>query len=142
MNLTRFNARCYSRTKGRWGEDGDGDGDGDDPNEVQLDGDDDGDDFPPSGRNSPGRFLSARELFVSLLLSAPSWWRNISVTLCNVLGFRGDDIGERATTEGARATTPYGGAGQGLATPPHGVGPTDLHRRCPFAHKYLFRGKP
>ena len=44
------------------GADDEGDGD-DDPNEVQLDGGDDGDDFPLSGRNFPGRFLPAGELF-------------------------------------------------------------------------------
>ena len=31
--------------------------------EVQLDVGDDGDDFPPPGRNFPGRFLPAGELF-------------------------------------------------------------------------------
>lgn len=51
------------------GRGGNGDDDGaddeadDDPNEFQLDGGDDGDDFPLSGRNFPGRFLPAGELF-------------------------------------------------------------------------------
>ena len=46
--------------------DGDGDGDDDDdddPDEVQLDDSDDGDDSLPPGRNFPGRFLPAGELF-------------------------------------------------------------------------------
>ena len=41
-------------------------GDDDDPDEAQLDDDDDGDDLPPPGGNSPGRFLPAGELFLSL----------------------------------------------------------------------------
>ena len=53
--------------RGEEDEDGDGDGDDDDddddPDDVQLYGDDDGDDFPPPRGNSPGRFLSTRELF-------------------------------------------------------------------------------
>ena len=54
---------------GRSGDDGgDGPGGGDDDDdddhdEVQLDDGDDGDDFPPPGRNFPGRFLPAGELF-------------------------------------------------------------------------------
>ena len=74
----------------KWRGEGDGDGDGDDdddPNEVQLDGGDDGDDFPPPGRNSRGRFLSARELFFSLLFPPSSRQRNYSVTSLLVLGF-------------------------------------------------------
>ena len=46
--------------------DGDGDGDDDDdddPDEVQLNDGDDGDVFLPPGRNFPGRFLPAEELF-------------------------------------------------------------------------------
>ena len=42
--------------------DGDGDED-DDPDEVQLDDGDDGDVFLPPGRNFPGRFLPAGEIF-------------------------------------------------------------------------------
>ena len=45
------------------GGDGDGDDDDDDPDEVQLDDGDDGDVFLPPGRNFPGRFLPAGELF-------------------------------------------------------------------------------
>ena len=48
------------------GDEGGGDDDDDDPDEVQLDGGVDGDDLPSSGRNFPGRFLPARELFLSL----------------------------------------------------------------------------
>ena len=48
------------------GVDGDdGDDDDDDPDEVQLDGGVDGDDLPSPGRNSPGRILSAGEIFLS-----------------------------------------------------------------------------
>ena len=47
------------------GVDGDDGGDDDDPDEVQLDGGVDGDDLPSPGRNSPGRNLSAREIFLS-----------------------------------------------------------------------------
>ena len=46
------------------GADGDDGGD-DDPDEVQLDGGVDGDDLPSPGRNSPGRNLSAGEIFLS-----------------------------------------------------------------------------
>ena len=42
-----------------------GDDDDDDPDEVQLDGGVDGDDLPSPGRNSPGRNLSAGEIFLS-----------------------------------------------------------------------------
>ena len=42
---------------------GDGDDDDDDPDEVQIDDGDDGDVFLPPGRNFPGRFLPAGELF-------------------------------------------------------------------------------
>ena len=49
---------------------GGGDDDDDDHNEVQLDDGDDGDGFPPPGRNFPGRFLPAEELFLSLVFSA------------------------------------------------------------------------
>ena len=62
MSNTRFNPRCYSGTE--WSDaDGDGDGDDDDPNEVQLDDGDDGNNFTSLGRNFPGRFLPAGELF-------------------------------------------------------------------------------
>ena len=48
------------------GADGDDGGDDDDdPDEVQLDGGVDGDDLPSPGRNSPGRNLSAGEIFLS-----------------------------------------------------------------------------
>ena len=48
------------------GVDGDdGCDDDDDPDEVQLDGGVDGDDLPSPGRNSPGRNLSAGEIFLS-----------------------------------------------------------------------------
>ena len=64
MNYTKYNPRCYSGTEWIGGDDGDGGGDDDDdPNEVQLDDGEDGDDFPPPGRNFPGRFLPAGELF-------------------------------------------------------------------------------
>ena len=65
MKYTRFNPRCYGGTEWSGGDDGVGGGDDgdDDPNEVQLDDGDDGDDFPSPGRNLPGRFLPARELF-------------------------------------------------------------------------------
>ena len=42
---------------------GDKDDGDDDPDEVQCNDDDDGDDLPSPGRNFPGRFLSAGELF-------------------------------------------------------------------------------
>jgi hypothetical protein len=56
-------------TAGWHGDGGDeGAGDGDDDDDEDLDevwciGDDDGDDLPSPGRNFPGRFLPARELF-------------------------------------------------------------------------------
>ena len=46
-------------------EGADGDDDDDDPDEVQLDGGVDGGDLPSLGRNSPGRNLSAGEIFLS-----------------------------------------------------------------------------
>jgi hypothetical protein len=48
---------------GDGGDEGAVDDDDDDPDEVQRDGDDDGVDLPSPGRNFPGRFLPARELF-------------------------------------------------------------------------------
>ena len=46
-------------------EGADGGGDDDDPDELQLDGGVDGDDLPSLGRYSPGRILSAGEIFLS-----------------------------------------------------------------------------
>ena len=60
MNKTRFNPRCYRRTKWSGGAGG---GDDDDPNEVHLDDGDDGDNLPSPGRNFPSRFLPVGELF-------------------------------------------------------------------------------
>ena len=55
---------------GRSDDDGaggyDGVDDDDDPDEVYLDDGVDGDDLPSPGRNFPGRFLPAGELFLSL----------------------------------------------------------------------------
>jgi hypothetical protein len=42
------------------------DDDDDNPDEAQLDDGDDGDNFPPPGRNFPGRFLPAGELSLSV----------------------------------------------------------------------------
>ena len=51
------------------GADGDDGGDDDDdPDEVQLDGGVDRDNLPSPGRNSLGRNLSAREIFLSRCL--------------------------------------------------------------------------
>ena len=47
------------------GADGAGGDDDDDPGEVQLDGGVDGDDLPSPRRNSPGKNLSAGEIFLS-----------------------------------------------------------------------------
>ena len=79
---------------GRSGDDGgdgagDGDDDADDHDEVQLDDGDDVDDFPPPGRNFPGRFLSAGELFLSLVFSASQRQPNISLVAPRGLGFSG-----------------------------------------------------
>ncbi len=64
MKYSRFNPRCYSGPEWSGGDDGVGGGyDDDDPNEVQRDDGGDGNDFPPQGRNFPGRFLPTRELF-------------------------------------------------------------------------------
>ena len=46
----------------------------DDPDEAR----DDGDDLPSPGRNFPGRFLPAEELFLSVWFPPPRRWRNIS----------------------------------------------------------------
>jgi hypothetical protein len=67
------------------GDDGDED---DDPNEVQLDGDGDGDDLPSPGRNFPGRFLPAEELF-SLGVFCPTEAEESISDPPFVLGFRG-----------------------------------------------------
>ena len=65
MNFTRSNPNVTAGRSGDGGDGsaGDGDDDDDDPDEVQLDDGDDGDDFTPAGRNFPGRFLPAGELF-------------------------------------------------------------------------------
>ncbi len=54
-----------ARRSGDGGDDGPGGGDDgdDDPDEVPRGGDGDGDDLPSPGRNFPGRFLPAGELF-------------------------------------------------------------------------------
>ena len=54
-----------TRRSGDGGDDGPGGGDDgdDDPDEVPRGGDGDGDDLPSPGRNFPGRFLPAGELF-------------------------------------------------------------------------------
>jgi hypothetical protein len=80
MNWTRFTPRYYS------GAGGDGDDD-DDPDEPQLDGGDDGDDFPPLGRNFPGRFLPARELSLSVCFPPRRGGGSLSTILLLVLGF-------------------------------------------------------
>ena len=71
MNYARFNQLLQQYGDGDEGADGndDGGGDDDDPDEVQLDGGVDGDDLPSSGRNSPGRNLSAGEIFLSRCFS-------------------------------------------------------------------------
>ena len=54
------------------GADGDDGGDDDDdPDEVQLDGGVAGDDLPSPGRNSPGRNLSAGDIFLSRCFPPP-----------------------------------------------------------------------
>ena len=111
MNYTRYNPRCYSKTKGSSGDDGDGDGDDDDdddPDEVQREGDDDGDDFPPPGGDFPGRFLPAGELSLSLLFSSPRRWRNIFSIAPPLLRVLEEEVRERAMLE----------VGQGLLTRP------------------------
>ena len=87
--------------------DGDGDGDDDDPDEVQLDDGDNGDVFLPPGRNFPGRFLPAGELF-SLLFSVPQRRRKIPSMVLWVLGFRGEEVHRRGLPD----------VGQGLHTTP------------------------
>ena len=54
--------------EGADGDDGGGDDD-DDPDEVPHDGGIDGDDLPSPRRNSPGRNLSAGEIFLSWCFS-------------------------------------------------------------------------
>ena len=91
-------------TAGRRGDgsdDGAGGGDNgdDDPDEVQLDGGGDGDDFPPPGRNFPGRFLPAGEFF---FLSGSPPRSGGGIFLCSLLqswGSRKDEIREGATSE-------------------------------------------
>ena len=58
--------RWCSGDGGDGGGDDDDDDDDDDPDEVQRDDDEDGDDLPLPGRNFPGRFLPAGELYLSL----------------------------------------------------------------------------
>jgi hypothetical protein len=86
-------------TAGRHGDDGDeGAGDDDDPDEAQLDDDDDGDDFPsPEGISMVDFCLP--ESFLSLCVFRPA---EAVESICDppwVLGFRGDDIRERALAE-------------------------------------------
>jgi hypothetical protein len=38
--------------------------------------------------------------------------------------------------------TPSGGVAHPLATPPHGVGPSGIHRPCPSAYKFTSSRKP
>jgi hypothetical protein len=38
--------------------------------------------------------------------------------------------------------TPAGGAAYPLAAPPHGVGPSSVHRPRPSAYKFTSSGKP
>ena len=66
------------------GADGGGDDD-DDPDEVQLDGGVDGDDLPSPGKNSPGRNLSAREIFLSRCFPPRRGGGNLSVVAPMVL---------------------------------------------------------
>ena len=99
------------------GDDGDGDGDDDDPDEVQRDDDDDGDDFPPPGGNFPGRFIPARELFLSLLF--PSRGGGGIFPRAPLLKIRVEEVmyakGERQRW--ARGPTPCLGAGPMEAAP-------------------------
>jgi hypothetical protein len=48
--------------------------------------------------------------------------------------------GEKETSH--EPATPGGGAGQPLAAPPHGVGPSGAHRPRPSAYKFTSLGKP
>ena len=91
MNITRSNSDVTAGWRGDGGDEGagDGDDDDDDPDEVRCDDDDDGDDLPSPGRNFPGRFLPAGELFLSLWFSAPQRRRNISLVDPPCLGFSG-----------------------------------------------------
>jgi hypothetical protein len=67
--LNSINHKSTQDVTAGWRGDGGDEGAGDeeeeddDPDEVRCDGDDDGDDLPSPGRNFPGRFLPARELF-------------------------------------------------------------------------------
>ena len=65
QDSTQLLQRYGDGDDGAGGDDGGGYDDDDDPDEVQLDGGVDGDDLPSPGRNSPGRNLSAGEIFLS-----------------------------------------------------------------------------
>ena len=78
MNYNKYSRRRNSGKKWSDGDDGAvGEDDvDDDPDEAHDD--DDGDDLPSPGRNFPGRFLPAGELFLSLWFPPPRRRRNIS----------------------------------------------------------------
>ena len=65
QDLTQLLQQYGDGDEGADGDDGSDHDDDDDLDEVQLDGGVDGDDLPSPGRNSPGRNLSAGEIFLS-----------------------------------------------------------------------------
>ena len=93
------------------GADGDdGGGDDDDPDEVQLDGGVDGDDLPSLGRNSPGRNLSAGEIFLSRCFPPREGGGIFLWLLPESEGFRRIIYARRESQGCTRAATPPGGA--------------------------------
>jgi hypothetical protein len=103
----------------------------DDPDEVQRNGDDDGNDLPSSGRNFPGRFLSAEELF-SLGVFRPA---EATVSISNAppdLGFWG-----RPYTRGGDGRSRPGRRGQAWAYATGGVAPLLLLSLSPSGYLHL-----
>ena len=95
--------------------DDDGDDDDDDTNEVQLDDGDDGDDFPPPGRNFPGRFLPAGELFSLWCLLPRNGGGIFLSSLPEAWGSREDEIREEAPAEVGQGGLTMPRRGLGLA---------------------------
>ena len=129
MNYNKYNPRCNSGTEWSCGDDGAvGEDDvDDDPDEARDDDDDDGDDLPSPGRNFPGSFLPAGELFLSLWFPPP--WRRRTISSNRppmFLGQRGDicERGEPETTQGLQVGPRCGPrVGRGQVPPGASVAP-------------------
>ena len=96
--------------EGADGDDGGDDDDDDDPDEVQLDGGVDSDDLPSPGRNSPGRNLSAGEIFLYRCFLPCRGGGIFLLLLPESYGFGRLIYARGERLEWARAATPLPGA--------------------------------